>query len=157
MKKTLTIFLTAGFLASTPTISHAESVKDIISYIVGKTKEFTSKSKMQEKLCKKASFLGMKYSLRSLNGLACKEKNIAALALTICKGYKDFGDSHCYKNASSIFPDETSKTKMLLEVVKTDAKYVGKVVCTAAPFFPSVGTAVTAACVVGNTAAAIAG
>lgn len=123
----------------------AESASDIIGYLAGKASSFTSASKIKSSLCKKASFFGLKYSLRSADGIACKDKHIGAIALKICKGYEDFDDSHCAKNAEKNFPNGVDAAA-LISVVKDDAKTAGKIACIAATFIPEVGAVINIAC-----------
>jgi len=148
MKKILLSAVIAFFVASIPTKSNAESATDIIKYIASKVGDFTSKSTMQDKLCKKASLLGMKYSLRSLNGIACKEVKIAALALKLCKGYKDFDDSHCAQNANKIYSDIDSVSAVMIDAVKHDINLTGKVFCKLGQLIPAVGSVVGGTCLV---------
>lgn len=147
MKKTLLTLFAAFFVLSVqPKAAEATSASDILNYLVGKVSSFTSKDKWQSSLCKKASFLGLKYSLRSADGIACKEANIAAFALALCKGYSDFDDSHCAKNITDIYGENPNMANILTTAIKKDAEKVGKVACMAATFIPEIGALINIAC-----------
>lgn len=150
MKKIVVSFLAAFFIFGAQQKTEAVGASDILDYVLGKAKDFTSKDKWQSSLCKQASFFGLKYSLRSADGVACKERNIGAFALALCSNYDDFKGSHCDKNArKKLTGDEKGDVDVatvLKDVVVQDTKKVGKLACMAATFIPEIGAMINIAC-----------
>lgn len=144
--KVSNVFLKKCFIL-TMCLSAFQAKADIISDNIGKltssVKGATTKDAIQKALCKKASLLSGKISLRSLEGKLCVGP-LGAFALLACKGYSDgdgpFTDSACYKKAIDGVgggdPD-VGATTLLVNSLKGSASTTFKIakplVCTFGP------------------------
>lgn len=79
-------------------------------------------------LCKKASFFGGVFSLRSFEGRACSIKYIGALAEKICPGIEKYEESGCHKKALAALNGQ-DPTEALKEAVQSGTGQAKNLIC----------------------------
>lgn len=141
--KTITktcLFVIMAAVFSLPMIqpSKAVSVDEAVSKIIDTVmKKASSSEDFKTKFCRKASFFSGTFSIRSGEGIACKNKAVAAMAEIMCKegNLDDYANSHCHKNALAVLAGADPKAVLAQEV----AGKVGKareLMCTKAGVLP---------------------
>lgn len=100
------VLFVLGLTCSTPAhaaVSVDEAVQKIITTLHSKIK---NQGEFQAKFCRKASALSGIVSIRSLGGIACEDKVVAALAVATCGGFEDFDSSQCHTEAAKVLGDD---------------------------------------------------
>lgn len=123
--KILNIFLISVAVLGLNTVAMASPIGSLVQQIIaGKPADF---------ICRKASLFDFRFSIRSLNGEACKLPLVAALAETICGGRKNikgFNGSHCDKNARNVLRGRDPENVLMQELAKLGGTTKG-LICSA--------------------------
>jgi hypothetical protein len=84
---------------------------ETIEQVVATAKETPPPGKtVKDLVCGKGDATKMIFSIRSADGVLCKQEYIAAFATLYCKGHGDYDQSHCAKNAQSELGTKDPKT-----------------------------------------------
>ncbi len=91
------------------------------------------KDKAASFICRKASAFDFKFSIRSFEGVACKVKEVGAIAELIClkNNYDNYAESGCHKNAVKAMGDQ-KPLEVLESMAVESAKIIAPAICMAA-------------------------
>lgn len=147
--KALTLsFIAATLALGTPSMVHADMRSKITDYLLGAVGKLKTEADVKDKLCRKGDAKKGRFSLRSGQGILCKDVHGAFMATVVCAPfgniYPGFKKSDCYKNAKKVMKengsDITSSLKNLtapLAVLGHDTSKVVKLMCAVAEKVPS--------------------
>lgn len=83
-------------------------------------------------ICRKGSFFDFRFSIRSLEGEACKNRLIGAFAELVCgaTNIENYANSKCHNNAKKVLGDTKPSTALKEELMK-HGKNAIKIMCAA--------------------------
>jgi hypothetical protein len=149
-KISMTVSLAAMLGLPMAQTASAASVEGAVSKLIDSMhKKIKNSSEFQAKFCRKADLFSGVFSVRSLSGIACEDKSVAAMAEITCKDYADYNASQCRKNAEKALGEEGMKDpmKVLKEETTKRAGNAQKLLCGKTDNLTGVlQSAATAAC-----------
>jgi hypothetical protein len=98
MKQLLGLSAAIAILCSSGMVASADTIEQVVSTL----KSTPPKGKtIKGMVCGKGDAAKGIFSVRSANGVLCREQYIAAFATLYCTGVGDYDQSHCAKNTKS--------------------------------------------------------
>ncbi|OJW50160.1 MAG: hypothetical protein BGO67_02195 [Alphaproteobacteria bacterium 41-28] len=121
--------LAGGLLCSSYNVSYGDDTDSLIQ---------AESSGDLNILCRKANASQKIFSLRSFEGRACKQPQVAAFAVLLCGGKGDFNGSGCDKKAKTALGKDYNDPKgFLIRSAKTAGAKIRTLICSQQDKLPS--------------------